>query len=74
VKAKVQVYELALKSRSAGKNAAHEMKNKNAIGVVYGHGVDSIPVEGDWQTVNKLLHEAGTSHILNLVIDDGKPI
>src|SRR5690606_10755140 len=45
-----------------------------AIGVVYGHGVDSIPVEGDWQTVNKLLHEAGTSHILKLVIDDGKPV
>lgn len=67
----MQAYKLNLKSRQPGKRAAAEVERNNAIGVVYGHGVeDSVPVEGDWQTVYSLLRDAGTSHIIQLVIDD----
>lgn len=68
----MQTYKLTLKSRESGKKAAVEMRNKNAIGVVYGHGIDTVAVEGDWMTVNKLLQNAGTSHIIQLSIDDGE--
>lgn len=69
----MQTYKLSLKSRQPGKNAAVEVQNNNAIGVVYGHGLNSLPVEGDWQTVFSLLQEAGTSRLIQLVIDDQPP-
>lgn len=68
----MQTYTLKLSSRESGKNAAQELRNKNAIGVVYGHGIETTPVQGDWQKVNSLLQTAGTSHIIQLEIDGAK--
>lgn len=61
-----------LKRRATGKLGRRELSTGQIRGVVYGHGIESVPLVGDYQTVTKVLDEAGTSHIIKLKIDDGE--
>lgn len=42
--------------------------------VVYGHGIESSPIAVDLKEFNKVFVEAGTSTLVDLAIDDQKPI
>lgn len=70
----MQTYKLSLKRRSSGKTARKEFSEADLLGVVYGHGVETTPVVGDRKTVAKVLDEAGTSHIIELTVDDQSPL
>lgn len=68
----MQSFNLELAKRPAGKDGARQKSDSQIYGVVYGHGLESTPVSGDRKLFEKLIKEAGTSHIIKLTIDGDK--
>ncbi|HEX9679589.1 MAG TPA: 50S ribosomal protein L25 [Candidatus Saccharimonadales bacterium] len=70
----MQTYHLNLRRRRTGRAGKKELSDTDVRGVVYGHGMESVPLVGDYQTVIKVLDQAGTSHIIKLDIDNAEAI
>jgi large subunit ribosomal protein L25 len=70
----MQTFKLSLKRRGSGKAARREFDDGHLLGVVYGQGVDTTSVVGERKVINKVLDEAGTSHIIELTVDDDAPL
>jgi len=70
----MQTYKLSLKRRQTGKAARKTVSDREIMGVVYGQGLETTPLVGDYRTVKKILDQAGTSRIIKLDIDGGEPI
>lgn len=70
----MQTFRLNLRRRQTGRAGKKELSDTDIRGVVYGHGMESVPLVGDYQTVIKVLDQAGTSHIIKLDIDDSEAI
>lgn len=70
----MQTFKLNLRRREVGKTAKKNLSPHDLRGVVYGHGIDTTPVVGEWQAVSRILLEAGTSHIIELTVDSGQPL
>ena len=66
----MQSFSLSLKRRNTGKAGKKALAEDQVRGVVYGPGIDSVPLVGDYQTVRRVLDQAGTSHVIKLDIDD----
>ena len=67
----MQTFSLSLKRRNTGKAGKKELADDQVRGIVYGPGMDSVPLVGDYQTVRRVLEKAGTSHVIRLDIDQG---
>jgi len=70
----MQNFKLSLKRRTSGKAARREFGEQDLLGVVYGQGLKTTPLVGERKSVSKVLDEAGTSHIIQLVVDDQPPL
>lgn len=70
----MQTFKLNLRRREVGKVAKKTLTPQDLRGVVYGHGIDTTPVMGEWQAVSRILEEAGTSHIIELTVDEDQPM
>jgi len=70
----MQTYKLSLKRRQTGKAGKRLLGQNDIRGVVYGHDLESVPLVGDYQTVRRVLSQAGTSHIIKLEIDEAEGI
>jgi large subunit ribosomal protein L25 len=66
----MQSYSLKVSKRPSTKIARRQRTNREIFGVVYGSGIEPIPVVGVSSEVNKTLIAAGTSRIIKLSIDD----
>ncbi len=52
-----------------------QLRNQGQMpGVIYGHGTDSQPIVFDSIEYKKLYRQAGTSTLVDLIIDDKKPV
>lgn len=65
-------FQLAVEERKeTGKGANRRLRRAGYIpGVVYGPGKDSMPLKVEERTLQKLLREVGTSHLIDLKIGD----
>ena len=70
----MQSFKLNLKRRQTGKAGRRTLAEHDLRGVVYGHGLETMPVSGEARLINKVLDAAGTSHIIELIVDDGQPL
>lgn len=66
----MQSFKLSLKRRPTGKTGRRQLDANAIQGVVYGPGIEAVPLVGDYQTVQRTLKQAGTSHIIQLDIDE----
>lgn len=66
----MQTFKLNLQRRQTGKDGRRGLSPNDIRGVVYGHGIETIPLLGDYQSVQRTLDEAGTSHIIELTVED----
>lgn len=61
------------KKRSADKRDARQVRKQGLIpAVVYGQGMESLPVAVDYKLFNKIYNEAGENTIIELAVDDKK--
>jgi len=66
---------LKAKSRKLLGRKVKQLRKKNIIpAVIYGHNIESRPIEIESKTFKKILSEAGESSLVNLEIDDQKPV
>lgn len=70
----MKTLSLELSKRTTGKAGRKDRTAADLYGVVYGPGLEPMPVSGNYQTVSKLLREAGTSHIIKLTVDESEPL
>lgn len=70
----MQSFKLNLKRRQTGKAGRRTLDERDLRGVVYGHGLETMPVSGEARLINKVLDAAGTSHIIELTVDEGQPM
>ena len=63
--------ELVTGRRKVAKGAAKRLRSEGIVpGVLYGHGVENIPLKIQALTLNRILSEAGSSQLIHLRIDD----
>lgn len=66
----METVNLEVMTREAGKSAARKLREKNLIpAVVYGKGLDSLPIAVNASKFNDIYKKHGHSTILNLVLD-----
>ena len=66
---------LKAKSRKLLGRKVKQLRKKNIIpAIVYGHNIKSSPIEVENKAFKKILGEGGESSLVNLEIDDKKPI
>ncbi|MFA6603766.1 MAG: 50S ribosomal protein L25 [Patescibacteria group bacterium] len=71
----METVKLAVKGRSVKGKQVKTLRTAGVIpAVVYGHGVDSRPVEVDYKIFEKVLDQAGESTLVDLVIDGGETV
>jgi len=59
---------------SLGKIVDHIRRARRVPAVVYGHGVESRPLEIEAGVFSKLYKQAGSTSLVDLVVDDEKPV
>ncbi len=63
--------ELVTGRRKVAKGAAKRLRSEGIVpGVLYGHGVENIPLKIQALRLNRILSEAGSSQLIHLRIDD----
>lgn len=63
--------ELVTGRRKVAKGAAKRLRSEGIVpGVLYGHGVENIPLKIQALRLNRVLSEAGSSQLIHLRIDD----
>lgn len=70
----MQSYSLTVKKREIVKIPRHREDVSELLGVVYGPGIETTPVVADAKIAKKIFTDAGTSHIIQLHIDNNSPI
>ena len=63
--------ELVTGRRKVAKGAAKRLRSEGIVpGVLYGHGVENVPLKIQALRLNRVLSEAGSSQLIHLRIDD----
>ena len=63
--------ELAASRRKVAKGAAKRLRSEGTVpGILYGHGVENIPLKIQALRLSRILSEAGSSQLIHLRIDD----
>ena len=71
----METITLQAKKRSVIGKQTKQLRAKGVLpAVVYGHGVESRNIEVDTKTFEKLFRKVGESSLVDLVIDEAKPI
>ena len=65
---------IAKKRELTGKKLASLREGNKIPGVLYGHGIENQNLEFDYNTFEKVYQEAGENTLIDLSIDDAKPI
>ena len=63
--------ELAAARRKVQKGAAKQLRKEGqVVGILYGRGIDNIPLQMEALVLRRTLAEAGASQLIHLRIDD----
>jgi large subunit ribosomal protein L25 len=63
---------ITVKKRLSGKKATELLKERIVPGVVYGHGIQTVSIETEYQMFRKAFQKAGRSTIIYLELDGKK--
>lgn len=63
-------YTLSVTKRTPGKQEKRELQSQNRVcGVVYGYGIESLPVSMDASEILRTYRKAGSAGLINLTLD-----
>ncbi len=67
--------KLSVTSRQTTGKAVVKIRRQGALpGVIYGHGIKTLPVTVDKASFDKIYHQVGTSSLFDLVVDNKEPV
>lgn len=71
----MQEVKLAVNTRQATRKALKSLREQELVpGVVYGQGKDAVSIEATESDLQTAYNEAGFNRLIELKIDDGKPV
>lgn len=69
--------DLSLRARTRSETGrhVHALRRQGEVpGVLYGHNREPLAISADAHALERIWHRAGRSHLIDLTVDDGKPV